>query len=241
MSLREWFSKKPTPLPTDALESAGLGRDESTQPIQPGALYAKLVGVAGAGLGSRKSARHDRREMLYAVVRDAMTRVGVLAANYKFKVLSLDSQGRQYLIMMDLARQQSLQMQRLAEVENLIARNAKDWHEILVTGVYWRFNNYVIAGLTPLPGDAAAASPPDSAAAVVTPAVQAPPPAPAPHPQSEALAQELAAFKQAAEFRASNPAAVPAPRPVHSQPVFQDTQITDAEPPLGGTQYGDLN
>jgi hypothetical protein len=175
-----------------------------------------------------------------------MTRVGVLAANYKFKVLSLDSQGRQYLIMMDLARQQSLQMQRLAEVENLIARNAKDWHEILVTGVYWRFNNFVIAGLTPQPGDAAATPPQIPAAAVVAPAVvapavQAPPPAPAAHPDSEALAQELAAFKQAAEHRASNPAAAPARRPVHSQPVFQDTQITEFEPPLGGTQYGDLN
>ena len=45
-----------------------------------------------------------RRELLYAVVRDAMTRAGVLSAGYKFKVLSLDARGRQFLVMVDLAR-----------------------------------------------------------------------------------------------------------------------------------------
>ena len=34
-----------------------------------------------------------------------MTRAGILSSGYKFKVLSLDPRGRQYLIMMDLTDQ----------------------------------------------------------------------------------------------------------------------------------------
>ena len=44
-----------------------------------------------------------RRELLYAVVREAMVRAGVLSSSYKFKVLSLDPRGRQFLVMVDLA------------------------------------------------------------------------------------------------------------------------------------------
>jgi hypothetical protein len=45
----------------------------------------------------------ERREMLYAVVREAMVRAGVLSSTYKFKVLSLDPRGRQFMVMVDLA------------------------------------------------------------------------------------------------------------------------------------------
>ena len=54
---------------------------------------------------NRRGERLERRELLYAVVRESMTSAGVLSSGYKFKVLSLDSRGVQYLIMMDLARQ----------------------------------------------------------------------------------------------------------------------------------------
>jgi hypothetical protein len=55
--------------------------------------------------------------MLYSVVREAMIKAGVLSSTYKFKVLSLDSRGRQYLIMMDLARQYAGETSQLAEIQ----------------------------------------------------------------------------------------------------------------------------
>ena len=77
-----------------------------------------------------------------------MIKAGVLSSTYKFKVLSLDSRGRQYLIMMDLARQYAGETARLAEIEGLIAQHAKVRHDILVTAVYWRVNEHVTAGLS---------------------------------------------------------------------------------------------
>ena len=53
---------------------------------------------------NRKHERMARRELLYAVVREAMVRAGVLSSSYKFKVLSLDPRGRQFLVMVDLAQ-----------------------------------------------------------------------------------------------------------------------------------------
>ncbi len=87
-----------------------------------------------------------RRELLYQVVRDSMTRAGVLSASYKFKVLSLDARGRQFLVMCDLARDYGGETSRLAEIEALIAQGAKTRHDILVTAVYWRMNEHVAIG-----------------------------------------------------------------------------------------------
>ena len=64
--------------------------------------------------GARKSVRLGQRELLYRAVRDVMIRAGVLVASYRFKVLSLDAQGRQYLIMMDLLKVEMKDMKRVA-------------------------------------------------------------------------------------------------------------------------------
>lgn len=95
-----------------------------TQPIAQGA--------------ARKSARLGQRELLYGAVRDVMIRAGVLVASYRFKVLSLDAQGREYLIMMDLLKVDLVDMKRLAEVESMIVQAAKVRHDLVVAGVYWR-------------------------------------------------------------------------------------------------------
>src|ERR1700712_2282724 len=87
---------------------------------------------------SRKNERMARRELLYAVVRQAMMRAGVLSSGYKFKVLSLDPKGHQFLVMIDLGRTYSREAARLADIEATIAQAAKAHHEILVDGVYWR-------------------------------------------------------------------------------------------------------
>jgi hypothetical protein len=76
MSFLNWFSEKPA---TDSLPPAG--------------------DAATSGDGSRLK-RHARREQLYVVIRDAMTRAGVLSASYKFKVLSLDQPGENFMVML---------------------------------------------------------------------------------------------------------------------------------------------
>ncbi len=184
--------------------------------------------------------------MLYSVVREAMIKAGVLSSTYKFKVLSLDSRGRQYLIMMDLARQYAGETSRLAEIEGLIAQHAKTRHDILVTAVYWRVNEHVTAGLSRvsapttasiLPLATAAKKPPDPS----TPVAPSKPAYEPLHPE------EVAAFKQAlASVAVPGPLSAPGeivksgrrnPAPM---PTFDDTELDDRPSPLSGTQYGDL-
>lgn len=244
MSLLNWFSKKPQtrkrPVPP---ESSGLGHVDATVPLSPAA-RAKISAAAGAVSGNaanRKSERLERRELLYAVVRQSMTRAGVLSSSYKFKVLSLDSRGRQYLIMMDIARQYAGETGRLAEIEGEIARSAKVQHDILVSSVYWRVNEHVTTGLTRAPAAPVSAPAPLSAA---------PQPVAAPPKQRFEPLQddEVRAFKQALAAGVTKPPSVPVGEQVKSgrrnpqpEPVFQDTQLDDSNSPLSGTQYGDLN
>ena len=96
---------------------------------------------------ARKNARTERREALYMVVRDAMVRAGVLSAGYKFKVLSLDPTGQQFVVMIDLGREYGASTARLSEMENLIAQSAKARFELVVTAVYWRLNDNAAVGV----------------------------------------------------------------------------------------------
>jgi len=71
---------------------------------------------ARSASSTRKGERMARRELLYAVVRQAMTRAGVLSSGYKFKVLSLDAKGRQFMVMIDLARTYGREATRLSDI-----------------------------------------------------------------------------------------------------------------------------
>ena len=75
-----------------------------------------------------------------SVVRETMTRLGLITNSYKYKVLSLDPQGRQYLIMIDLKQEVQSQFRLIAQIESLLTQEAKARHDITVTGIYWRFN-----------------------------------------------------------------------------------------------------
>jgi hypothetical protein len=88
-----------------------------------------------------------RRELLYSVVRQCMTNAGVLSTGFKFKVLSLDARGTQFLVMVDLARAHSGDTNSLAEIEAMIAQSAKARFDIIVTSVYWRLNEHVAVGI----------------------------------------------------------------------------------------------
>ena len=100
MSLLNWFSSGKKHADAESvMPSSGLSRLESTKPA-----HAANRGSHGSAQpANRKQERMERRELLYAVVRDAMVRAGVLSSSYKFKVLSLDTHGRQFLVMVDLA------------------------------------------------------------------------------------------------------------------------------------------
>jgi hypothetical protein len=234
MSLLNWFSKKPPARHSVPAQSSGLGHVDATVPLSPsGKERARSPSTPPGSAANRKSERLERREMLYSVVREAMIKAGVLTSSYKFKVLSLDSRGRQYLIMMDLARQYAGETTRLAEIEGLIAKHAKNRHDILVTAVYWRVNEHVTAGLT---RQAPVAS------------VSATPTVPPKKSYEPLLPEEMAAFKIAlASVEPTKPLSAPG-EIVHSgrrnpsdPPQFCDTEVEERPSPLSGTQYGDLN
>ena len=125
--------------------TSGLSRLDSTRQQSHGMGHGH-AGTAATASGSRKQERTERREQLYAVVREAMVRAGVLSSSYKFKVLSLDPRGRQFMVMVDLAEGAASDTSRLAEIEAMVAQSAKARYDIVVGAVYWRANEHVAIG-----------------------------------------------------------------------------------------------
>ncbi len=254
MSILSWFTRKQTPVGARNLEPSGLLNADATVPLIPGRNGRQMPEpVPMDHAANRKNERMERRELLYTVVRDAMVRAGVLSASYKFKVLSLDQRGSQFLVMMDLAREFGGDTARLSEIEALIAQTAKSRYDIAVTAVYWRINDHVAVGI---PQKAAAAQRPVAANAPVAPQPTHPPVVapvraaarPAPAPFDPIAADEVEAFKKAlgASPQRSNLPGVavrtgPLRRPTADD--FADTEMPHTEPrgpDLSGTQYGDL-
>jgi hypothetical protein len=203
-----------------------------------------------------KSQRMERRELLYAVVRESMARVGILSSSYKYKVLSLDSRGSQYLIMMDLPQEMAAHVGHLAEIEEVVKQTAKTRHQIDVSAVYWRINDTVKTPVLRKPK-------PDSELGSPKPTLRPDPgsvtqgrhPAPAAAGSGRRFEpirpDEVHAFKQALSTTGKKPAA-PAPRgkasPTDFAPTefrttdFEDTKLNEEveRTPLSRTQYGDL-
>lgn len=144
MTIFGWFNKNAAGRGAEP-DSSGLSRIESTRPVV-GTRDVKEPATGNAQPANRKSERMARRELLYSVVRESMTRAGVLSASYKFKVLSLDARARQFLVMVDLAPAPGLDTPRFGEVEAMIAQGAKNRYDIIVTAVYWRLHGHVAVG-----------------------------------------------------------------------------------------------
>lgn len=232
MSLFNWLVPKSVAPRNSVLPSDGLT-------VPP--LHVPPVRASGAAPEpDLKAQRQERREQLYTVVRDAMLRSGVLAASYKFKVLSLDLRGRQFLIMVDLPNTNALPVAQFMALEHLIAGHAAQQHDLQVKAIYWRVNDL-------------------SVHAPVTPEVHKrhfEPVAtrqmsPAKVPVFEPIDQdEVLAFKQAVAAGVSNRAPVPkgelhasGPRPASQSSGFEDTELLepdDAVSPLSRTQFGQL-
>lgn len=272
MSLFSWFTRKPAPAKSRSAEPSGLLNADATVPLVPGRDGRPVLPPAAPAehAANRRNERMERRELLYSVVRDAMVRAAVLSAGYKFKVLSLDQHGRQFLVMIDLAREYGGDTARLSEIEALIAQTAKTRYDIAVSAVYWRLNEHVAVGLPQKgqeirpPAAAPRAAPPLAVRTPVTAAAPAPRPAPAvpvatparpaapAQPRFDPIeADEVAAFKQALAASSRPAPAVAAPgvavrsgpmRSVLLQNDFAETELPEDSraQDLSGTQYGDL-
>lgn len=252
MSLFSWLS------PRTAKAQADSSDVLHTQPNR--------LAVAGAAVPNRKSERMARREMLYSVVRESMARAGVLSASYKFKVLSLDAAGRQFLVMVDLAASERADAELLGEIEAGIIQRAKGRHELSVSAVYWRRNDQVGLAATRTAATrqqsrAMEAAPSRPAELVSEPAALQPTAASAGNGtgfdpiQDEEMAALRAAL--AAAKADSGPSGIgatkdgPGAKGAHAKDPranlaagFDDTQLPDQEPrtrTLSPTQAGDLN
>lgn len=236
-------------------------RARSAPPSTGASSPRKAASAPGGSSARRKADRAGRRELLYAVVREAMVRAGVLSASYKFKVLSLDSDGRQFLVMVDLLHGAGGDFANLGEIEALIAQSAKARHKILVAAVYWRINDPVSGGKAdPRQHARAPDSHPnvDSQPAALH-SVPGPMVAPSAHgPAYEPIqADEVEAFKRAL-VAGSRPAPLTdtpggalgpdgkghhGPRSYTLLTGFEDTEMPDGDQKtqlLSGTQYGEL-
>jgi hypothetical protein len=219
MSIFSLFGSKATRSPDRLTDPSGLNDGGTTQPSLPGS--------------DRKSLRLSQRELLYSAVRDEMIRAGVLAASYRFKVLSLDAQGSQYLIMMDVLKDGIGELKSLSEIESSIMQAAKVRHDLSVTGVYWR--NELQAAIR----QTSVTSPPRGLANT-SPAIAA-----AGHVGTSAPSGKAQRHQKTEPLKSAHSELVPSGRkPRESVPEFEDTRIiapNESGSPLSATQYGDLN
>lgn len=261
-----WFSgKKAKEAQHSAMPSSGMSRLESTKPY-----HQTRHGSGGrAQPANRKQERLERRELLYAVVREAMVRAGVLSSTYKFKVLSLDQRGRQFLVMVDLAQGAASDTRRLAEIEAMVAQSAKSRYDILVSAVYWRANDHVASGdperfaaprVAGQPASPAQSAAPGAVHSGPAPLDAASRPAPleaasperAPRPRVDPLqGEEVTAFRKALAAGVRGEQALASvnrgaqPQRYTLLTGFEDTEMASVVPEeagehLSGTQYGAL-
>ncbi|MDB5965953.1 MAG: hypothetical protein JWQ72_2453 [Polaromonas sp.] len=236
MSLLTWFSRKSDPRPASGQSDSGGLRDQRAKPQaardKSTAPTARPEADPVNRSETRKAKRHARREQLFVAVREAMTRGGVLASSYKFKVLSLDQRGDQFLVMMDVAPAVGRDPEKLAETEGLIVQTAMARFDILVTSVYWRIEAAAGDGLTRA-GTAPAAK-------------KAPPPRYEPIQEDEVTAFKQALAAASATSHTTVDATGKSRSGMHSYTLltgFEDTEMPEsgAAPALSTTQYGDLN
>ena len=251
MSIFNWLFSRSKPAQSSAVPSAGLNKLQAPQ--VPAA-------TPGQALAMLKQQRQDRRDQLYNVVRDVMLRSEVLASHYKFKVLSLDALGRQFLIMIDLVGDKSLSAEQLTHIEHLMGSTAAQHHDLVVKAVYWRQTEQLAQPVTVI--RPVVSAPPAPTPAVVVAAApithDVAPPTPrgrggAKKPGFDPIGQdEVLAFKRAIASQAA--ASAPAEAAVGEAQVsglrnsaamtgFEDTQLLepdDTASPLSSTQFGQL-
>jgi hypothetical protein len=247
MALFNWFSDKSerkSPATREAAKPARQSRPASASSSPSPVVNPRPVADPTNRSEERKAKRHARREQLYVAVRESMTRAGVLSASYKFKVLSLDQRGDQFLVMMDVHPSLGGQVDKLSESEALIVQTAKTLFGMTVTSVYWRLDTK--------PGSVSArAAVSESRPAELQPMATVPETRkPAAARYEPILDDEMTAFKQALSAAAAlNPATPDGTGKTRSGlrsytliTGFEDTEMPEsaAAPALSATQYGEL-
>ena len=260
MSLLNWFSTKPTPSPATNGKPAqtrdALSRS-AVLPVSHAEAHQRQGTDSSSRSEQRKVKRQARREQLYLAVRDAMTHSGVLSSSYKFKVLSLDQGGDQFLVMMDVDQSVDKQASNLTIIEAKIIQTANARFAILVSSVYWRFNGEGVPLRPKATGHPQEqAVPPKAKAPDAAPAVRKPPMRHDPIQEDEVAAFKLALASATAAATATATATATAGSVMdgsgksrtglHSDTLltgFEDTEMPDSyvAPVLSTTQYGDLN
>lgn len=250
--MRWLFTDKKSPSSVPAAAVAASSRRKAAE--------GGVQNPGGSHSAKRKHERSARRELLYAVVREAMVRAGVLSASYKFKVLSLDGDGRQFLVMIDLARSAGADAANLTDIEALITQSAQSRHEIVVNGVYWRSNEHAAPGRHHAQASDSSPSPLESRPAplhsasgpMVAPASHGPAYEPIQMDEVEAFKRALVAGSRPAPLtatpeepkgRSAGAKTNPASRNYTLITGYEDTELPDPEqktPILSGTQFGEL-
>lgn len=94
----------------------------------------------------RRQERELRRETLFGVVRDCISQNKLFNQGYKFKVLSIDSHGKQFIVLIDLsvASLQDKGPSGLLMIEDRLARAALA-KGISIQAVYWRYFAHSLA------------------------------------------------------------------------------------------------
>jgi hypothetical protein len=224
MSWLNWFSGKNKSsangkaFHSDVLSSQQM---DNSRPMMSGKAGSAQPAVAASAqrLEQRRTERNAKRELLFQVVRESMVRVGVLSSAFKFKVLSLDQRGRSFLVMIELSAEFSGEVEKLAEIESMIAQTARNRFEIIVQAVYWRYFNASSA--------AVAAASPTSAPAPLLGAMQAPISRPAPL---------FGPDDPSAKVQPSSPVAPTASQPVAAKAATPvSPAITGSFPIIGAT------
>lgn len=248
MSLFDWLTPKSKP-------------HKHAAPTTPAKMPTRQVtnghenGHAATSDTGLKTQRQERRDRLYAVVREAMLRSEVLASRYKFKVLSLDSNGREFLVMVDLLDVAAVPPGRFSVIEQLIISHANQQHGMCVKSVYWRVN-VVPAAMPSLPAQHMSAPPvPTSVVRAAAPVASSPLPRPSSTPTHAPVFEpidqaEVLAFKKAlgatpsADTDVAGKVRTSGPRHRNAATGYEDTQLLEQSDevasPLSRTQFGDL-
>lgn len=92
----------------------------------------------------RRSDRAARRELLQAVVREALADLGVLSLHYKFKVMSADQEGTQFVVLVDLSVAFNADTASPTQMEAAIVHRALSQRKLVVNGVFWRRTEAIV-------------------------------------------------------------------------------------------------
>lgn len=228
-------------------------------PANAAGTRASATGKNGPHAQGLRQQRAARREQLFALVRENMIRMGVLSSHYKFKVLTLDPAGEQFIVMVDwqpgaLGADPAFEAQFEAGLLHLLVERQQGFR---VKAVYWRGHaDSGVAGggaaaravRASRPAAAAALAPTTTAAASPRTAPVAPL-APAAHHEEQVSDDELQALQAALRQAGAGPAAAAAPAPRAGQrvvPPLSPQDMPDFEPTINtegqaGTEFGALS